>query len=65
MDISAGLAHVKSVTIALSAFGEEVRNTIIEADALNDINTADMFTKISRGIDKWLWFVAAHAHAMK
>jgi len=28
-------------------------------------DTADMFTEISRGIDKWLWFVEAHTQASK
>jgi starvation-inducible DNA-binding protein len=29
------------------------------------VDTADIFTEISRGIDKWLWFVEAHAQAAK
>jgi hypothetical protein len=24
---------------------------------------ADLFTEVSRGIDKWLWFVEAHLQA--
>jgi starvation-inducible DNA-binding protein len=27
---------------------------------LNDADTADLFTEISRGIDKFLWMVEAH-----
>lgn len=30
------------------------------ADDSKDANTADLFTEISRGADKWLWFVEAH-----
>ena len=30
---------------------------------LEDADTADLFTEISRGIDKWLWFVEAHSQA--
>jgi len=30
---------------------------------LGDLDTADLFTEISRGIDKWLWFVEAHLQA--
>ena len=41
------------------------RLTIDEADGLDDADTADLFTEISRGIDKWLWFVEAHAQASK
>ena len=36
-----------------------------EANALDDADTADLFTEVSRGIDKWLWFVEAHSQASK
>jgi len=64
-EISEGAAHVSAVSIALAAFGYEVRNAINEATDLDDAGTADLFTEISRGIDKWLWFVEAHAQARK
>jgi starvation-inducible DNA-binding protein len=35
----------------------------IESSDLKDADTADMFTEISRGTDKWLWFVEAHLQA--
>ena len=65
LDIAEGTAHVEAVARALSSFGQEARNTIDEADDLDDADTADMFTEISRGIDKWLWFVEAHTQASK
>lgn len=58
-----GSAHVAAVTKALSTFGREARLTIDEAAELNDPDTADLFTEISRGIAKWLWFVEAHTQA--
>lgn len=58
-----GMAHVHAVAKALSSFGQEARTTIGEAEELNDADTADLFTEVSRGIDKWLWFVEAHAQA--
>ena len=64
-EISEGMAHVEGVALALSTFGQEARNTINEADELDDADTADLFTEISRGIDKWLWFVEAHTQAKK
>jgi starvation-inducible DNA-binding protein len=64
-EISDGLAHVESVARALSTFGQEARDTIYEADELDDADTADLFTEVSRGIDKWLWFVEAHSQASK
>jgi len=63
--IANGAAHVEAVAKALSTFGREVRSTINEADDLNDADTADLFTEVSRGIDKWLWFVEAHSQAEK
>src|SRR5258705_9182103 len=65
LDIADGHAHVEAVSKALSTFGREVRKTIDETDELQDADTADMFSEISRGIDKWLWFVEAHSQASK
>ena len=55
-----GQAHVEALSSALAAFGKSVRKAI---DDSNDLDTADLFTEISRGIDKWLWFVEAHLQA--
>jgi len=65
LDIADGSAHVEAVARALSTFGREARMTIDETNALDDADTADLFTEISRGIDKWLWFVEAHTQASK
>lgn len=65
LSIADGLAHAEAAARALSTFGREARNTISEADELEDADTADLFTEISRGIDKWLWFVEAHSQAKK
>lgn len=64
-EISEGMAHVEAVARALSTFGAEARSTIDEANGLDDADTADLFTEISRGTDKWLWFVESHAQATK
>src|SRR6266849_4855846 len=61
--IAHGRAHVEAVSKALSTFGREARATINQANELDDADTADIFTEISRGIDKWLWFVEAHTQA--
>ena len=63
LDIADGTAHVEAVARALSTFGREARMTIEETQALDDADTADIFTEVSRGIDKWLWFVEAHTQA--
>jgi len=61
--IADGRAHVEAVSHALSTFGRAARATINQANEFNDADTADIFTEISRGIDKWLWFVEAHTQA--
>jgi starvation-inducible DNA-binding protein len=63
LNIADGHAHVEAVAKALSTFGEAARTTIDEAAGLGDADTADIFTEVSRGIDKWLWFVEAHSQA--
>jgi starvation-inducible DNA-binding protein len=63
LTISAGSEHVKAVAHALAYFGREVREAIDETAAMGDADTADLFTEVSRGIDKWLWFVEAHTQA--
>ena len=44
-------------------FGKLARKAIEEANDFGDLDTADLFTEVSRGIDKWLWFVEAHLQA--
>ena len=40
-----------------------LRKAIDQSGDLKDMDTADLFTEVSRGIDKWLWFVEAHLQA--
>jgi len=60
LEITDGHAHVEALSNALSEFGRKVRENIDEADELGDMDTADIFTEVSRSIDKLLWFVEAH-----
>ena len=58
-----GRSHVEALSSVLAAFGKSVRKAITDANDLGDLDTANMFTEISCGIDKWLWFVEAHQQA--
>ncbi len=60
IEITDGDAHVEALSDALSQFGKRVREGIDETDELGDKDTADLFTEVSREIDKLLWFVEAH-----
>lgn len=63
LEIFDGTAHVDALSTAMAAFGKNVRQGINETDELGDKDTADLFTEISREIDKLLWFVEAHIQA--
>jgi len=63
LEIADGAAHVDALSNALADFGKKVRANIDDTDGLGDKDTADIFTEISRGIDKFLQFVEAHLQA--
>ena len=63
LNLADGQAHVDVLSSALAAFGMLARKAITDANDLGDLDTADLFTEVSRGIDKWLWFVEAHIQA--
>jgi len=58
--LSNGGEHVAALSDALAAFGRTMRIGIEEMNELEDAGSADTLTEISRGVDKWLWFVEAH-----
>ncbi len=55
-----GLAHIDAIAAALARYGQQIRKAIDAADKAGDAGTADLFTQVSRGVDKDLWFVEAH-----
>ena len=57
-----GEEHLKVLAAVLAQFGKAVRKDIAAADELGDADTADVFTEVSREIDKQLWFIEAHLH---
>ncbi|MCY7347492.1 MAG: DNA starvation/stationary phase protection protein Dps [Pyrinomonadaceae bacterium] len=63
LEIFDGAAHVDALSTALADFGKRVRQNISDTDELGDKDTADLFTEVSREIDKLLWFVEAHLQA--
>lgn len=65
LDAASGPDHVEAVATALATFGKAVRKAIEESAEIGDADTEDLFTGISRAIDKNLWFVEAHAQTEK
>jgi len=60
LGLSTGPEHVAALSDALATFGRTARVGIEEMNELEDADSADILTEISRGVDKWLWFVEAH-----
>ena len=65
LTLTTGAEHVAALAEALAGFGRTVRLGIEEMNELEDADSADILTEISRGVDKWLWFVEAHSQASK
>ncbi|MGQ0713689.1 MAG: DNA starvation/stationary phase protection protein Dps [Gemmatimonadaceae bacterium] len=60
VSLTTGEQHVAALSDALAQFGRSARLGIEEMEDVGDKTSADLLTEISRGIDKWLWFVEAH-----
>jgi starvation-inducible DNA-binding protein len=60
LSITAGKDHLFYLSTQLSAYGKASRAAIDSTDELGDKDTADLFTGVSREIDKYLWFIEAH-----
>ncbi|HYK83261.1 MAG TPA: DNA starvation/stationary phase protection protein Dps [Gemmatimonadales bacterium] len=65
INIATGEEHVWALSNALATFGAGIRRAMEETEDLGDADATDICTEISRGVDKWLWFVEAHAEGAK
>lgn len=54
---------VEALVERYAVLAASTRAAIDASDDLNDADTADLFTGISRGLDKSLWFLEAHLQA--
>jgi|ERR1043166_5539307 starvation-inducible DNA-binding protein len=63
LDLTSGKRHVEALSSALAKFGKSVRAAIDAASDADDADTADLFTQVSRAVDKLLWQVEAHAQS--
>lgn len=55
-----GLEHVEALADRFARFAAQIRRGIDEAGSLGDQSTADLYTEISRAVDKRLWFLESH-----
>lgn len=60
VDIFAMDDHLAALIERFATVANAVRDAIDTADAAGDADTADIFTEISRTLDKNLWFLESH-----
>ena len=60
LDAVTGVEHVTALANSFGTYAKHVREAIDATDELGDADTADLYTEISRTIDKRLWFLEAH-----
>jgi starvation-inducible DNA-binding protein len=60
LDVVEGAEHVAVLAERFAVYARHVRAAIDQTDSLGDADTADLYTEISRTIDKRLWFLEAH-----
>jgi starvation-inducible DNA-binding protein len=59
-DIYAVEDHLKALIERFGLVANAIRAAIDDSAEAGDANTADVFTEVSRGLDKQLWFLEAH-----
>jgi starvation-inducible DNA-binding protein len=55
-----GRQHLEALITRFAAVGKTTRAAIDTATGFGDADTADLFTGVSRSLDKSLWFLEAH-----
>jgi len=60
VDIFDGLQNIETLVERYAALAATTRIAIDTADKLGDVDTSDLFTGVSRDLDKSLWFLEAH-----
>jgi starvation-inducible DNA-binding protein len=63
LDAQGSMQHVEALAVRFAGLAVTTRAAIDAADDLGDADTADLFTEVSRGLDKSLWFLEAHVQA--
>ena len=60
VNATGGQDHLKALVERYAIFAASTRAAIDTANGLDDLDTADLFTEVSRAVDKSLWFLEAH-----
>ena len=63
LDAGGSMQHVEALAVRFASLAATTRAAIEAASELGDADTEDLFTEVSRGLDKGLWFLEAHLQA--
>jgi len=59
-EATTGRHHLDGLAVRFAALAATTRGAIDVASELGDAGTADLFTEVSRALDKALWFLESH-----
>jgi starvation-inducible DNA-binding protein len=62
LEVTDSLPIVEALAGRYAALAASMRQAIESAEGEKDANTADLFTEVSRALDKALWFLESHLH---
>jgi starvation-inducible DNA-binding protein len=60
LDARIGRQHLEALAVRFSILAASSRAAIDAANAMGDADTGDVFTEVSRGLDKHLWLLESH-----
>jgi starvation-inducible DNA-binding protein len=63
LELASGKEHLAALIPSIAKFAASARAAIDTAANFGDADTADLFTGVSRSVDKLLWFLEAHTQA--
>ncbi|GLH73403.1 DNA starvation/stationary phase protection protein [Geothrix limicola] len=60
LDAKKSMTHVNALVDRYSDYSSRVRHAIRKAEKLGDKDSADLYTSVSRAMDKALWMLTSH-----
>ena len=62
-EVMGSLEHVSALTDRYAMVAASTRAAVETAEEAGDLDTVDLMSAVSLGMDKWLWFLEAHLQA--